>query len=70
MTPNLISAYRLCDGAYNNTTRAIYDGTYRQARPVGCAGLIQRTVWAWRVFTGRYDALVWYGQEGIEEPRP
>lgn len=64
MRPNLISAYRLAGGAYNNTTRPIYDGTYRPARPVGGADFLQRLAWAWRVFTGRYDALVWYGQEG------
>lgn len=63
MTPNLLSAYKIAEGRYNSTTTGLADGTYRIARPCGCAGFLQRLTWAWRVFTGRYDALIWPGQE-------
>ena len=41
------------------------DGTWRPARPLGHASLSlrRRVVVAWRVFTGRYDALKWKGDE-------
>lgn len=61
-TANLISAYRLAEGKFNNTEVHLEDGTIRIARPYGCASLEQRIVWAWRVFTGKCDCLIWPGQ--------
>lgn len=62
MTPNLISAYRLSGGDYKDNTASLPDGTYQIARPITAPTLEQRIVWAWCVFIGKYDALIWPGQ--------
>lgn len=60
---NLVSAYRLAEGKFNDTTKLLEDGTIRIARPIGAPSLERRILLAWGVFTGRYDALIWPGQE-------
>lgn len=37
------------------------DGKWGPARPLGYDGLLVRLRIAWRVFTGRYDAVSWSG---------
>jgi hypothetical protein len=61
--PNLISAYRLANGDFNDNACQLKTATWAIARPITMPTLRQRITWAWRVFTGRYDALVWPGQE-------
>lgn len=39
------------------------NGRWVAARPLGAPTLVQRFKLAWGVFTGRYDALEWTGQE-------
>lgn len=39
------------------------DKTWWSARPLNYAGLFRRLALAWGVFTGRYDALKWGGDQ-------
>ena len=39
------------------------DGRWVAARPLGCPTISERFRLAWGVFTGRYDAIEWTGQE-------
>lgn len=60
--PMVVSAHNL---ARNWTTRCGQDGLWTPARPEACPtqlGLFTRFRTAWRVFTGRYDAIRWHDQ--------
>ena len=46
-----------------NTQCQLPNGRWVQARPLRCAPILLRIRAAWGVFTGRYDALEWTGQE-------
>lgn len=61
--PNLISAYQMCSGFFNDTETLLPSGDWVPARPEGFASLWWRFRAAWMVFTGRWDALFWAGQE-------
>jgi len=37
-------------------------GGWKLARPIGMGGIKRRFKKAWKVFTGKADALVWYKQ--------
>ena len=55
-SPNLISSlamHNLVDA------QALIDGKWQPARPTGCASLVERAQWAWWVFIGKVDVLVW-----------
>lgn len=62
MRPNLINAYTLSDGAYDEVVALTPDGKWKPCRPVSAPTFRERVKLAWHVFTGRYDALVWPGQ--------
>lgn len=55
--PNVISAHKLRTDKY--WAQRSVGGSWTAARPISYPTLRQRIVIAWRVFTGKYDALVW-----------
>ncbi len=58
--PNIISAYDLARGDFNDTQARLPDGRYVPARPLGPS--FWRWKATWLVWTGQADALVWPGQ--------
>lgn len=42
-----------------NNNQKDFGGMWFPARPLSCGGLRKRLIIAWRVFTGRYDAIEW-----------
>jgi len=61
-TPNLYTPHEF----KNWDTQAQVGKGWFPARPLGWQGpcLRKRFYFAWMVFTGRWDALQWYGQTG------
>jgi hypothetical protein len=47
---------------FKGGTRALVNGCYVPARPLGFYSLGNRMKAAWMVFTGKADALIWPGQ--------
>lgn len=45
-----------------HTSKQTPDGRWVPARPIGMFGLRYRLKAAWRVFTGRADAVIWDDQ--------
>ena len=60
--PTIYTPEQLLD---SNTQAGLPDGRWVAARPLGWQGWSLRTriQTAWKVFTGRWDALRWEGQE-------
>jgi len=61
--PNIVNAYRIARGDFNDCGKAMPGGKWAIARPLGFASLWTRFRCAWMVFTGRADVLIWPGQE-------
>lgn len=61
-SPNLIDAYTMSEGWYNDC-QTQFGKQWVPARPEGLWSFSNRCKLAWLVFTGRCDALRWPGQE-------
>ena len=64
--PNLVNAYDLYAQEQWPLKNLLIDsgGHYWEpARPIAMPNLLERLALAWGVFVGRYDAIVWLGQE-------
>lgn len=55
---NVVTAYQL---KHWDSGTAI-NGAWTPARPIGRGGFFRRCKIAWKVFTGKYDAVKWHGQ--------
>lgn len=68
--PRLVDAYELHTRARDRagvcSQVEIAPSTWRPARFLGSASLLQRFRYAWLVFTGRADVLYWPKQEHTE----
>lgn len=56
--PNLLTVTSLMKSVAQNAQHTP-DGKWLPARPVGAFGVVDRFRYAWLVFTGRADALLW-----------
>lgn len=60
--PNIYCATPSLADMFLNTATEIQPGKWVPARPLDGGPFWKRFIAAWKVFTGRADALVWIGQ--------